>query len=111
MKVNPIYFYTLKGVKIMNEEMNKYEELENEEIEEVGTNEEPETSRGGIVGKLIVGAVAVAAGAGALLYKNRDKLEKHRIHKLEKKGYIITKASDFVVEDKTVVSLEDEEEK
>ena len=95
----------------MNEEMNKYEELENEETEEVEADEELENSGNRIVRGLVVVAVAVAAGIGGLLYKNRDKLEKRQIHKLEKKGYIITKASDFVVEDKTVVSLEDEEEK
>lgn len=60
---------------------------ENEVYDEV-----PEESSNGVLGKIILGVSAMAAvGVGALVYKNRDKIEKRRIAKLEKKGYIITK--------------------
>lgn len=79
----------------MNEEMINYEV--NEEVEAIEvSNEEPETSNNGIVGKVIVGAVVgVVAGAAALIYKNRHKIEEKRkqkrIHKLEQEGYVIYK--------------------
>ena len=72
----------------MNEEMVTYEERENTEMEVYNDHE---TSGGGILGKVLVGAGIVAAGAAALIYKNRDKLEARRIRKLEAKGYVITK--------------------
>ena len=51
---------------------------------------EPETSGGGVLGKVIVGAVVAGVGAlGVLAYKNRNKIEERRIKKLEKKGYVV----------------------
>lgn len=87
----------LKGDSIMNEETkNEIMELDNDTEMEV-YDMEPEDSGSGILGKVLIGAGVLAAGAVALAYKNRDKLEERRIKKLEKKGYIITKAE--VVED------------
>lgn len=57
-------------------------------------NERSEESGDG-VSLLVVGAVMiVAAGVGAigaLLYKNRAKLEERKIKRWEKKGYVIYK--------------------
>lgn len=80
----------------MNEEMMTTME-ETEEIEHLGTYEvihEPESSNGGLIGKLVIGAAIVGAGAAALIYKNRAKLEQKRIQKLEKKGYVIYKPEE-----------------
>lgn len=79
----------------MNEEMMNLEEMENTEVIEL--DDELETSNGGILGKIVVGTVIAAVGAGAaLLYKNRGKLDEHRIKKLEKKGYAVYKIDDTV---------------
>lgn len=77
----------------MNEEMTNLEEMENVEIIEL--DEEPETSGGGILGKIVVGTVVAAVGVGAaLLYKNKGKLDERRIKKLEKRGYVVYKTDD-----------------
>lgn len=65
---------------------------ENEIVEEEDVCEAQEDSGSGILGKIVIGlGVAAAAGIGALVYKNRDKIEARRIARLEKKGYVITK--------------------
>lgn len=91
----------------MDEELNNnYEEME--DIEAVEVDEETETSRNGIVGKLIVGAVvAVAAGAGALIYKNRAKLREIQIRNLEKKGYIVSRPDEDACVDDNVEYVDD----
>lgn len=85
----------------MNEEMMTYEELdvvENTEVED--TYVEP-VSNGGIsaVGAFVGGTlVAGAVGGAAWLWnKTKAKREELAVKKLEKKGYIITKAE--IVED------------
>lgn len=78
----------------MNEEMVT---IENAEVVEV--YEEAEKAGSGIIGKVILGLVAVGIGAGALVYKNRDKIEERRIRKLEKKGYVISRPEQNDVAD------------
>lgn len=75
------------------EENITFEEVKNEELEEV-TSEEPEESLDGFIGKIICGSAIALAGIGALLYKNRAKLEERKIEKLRKKGYVIYKADE-----------------
>lgn len=70
---------------------------ENEVYDEV-----PEESNNRTLGKIILGVgVIAAAGVGMLVYKNRDKIEKRRIAKLEKNGYIVTKLEDEVFAEET----------
>ena len=72
------------------------EEIKNTEaIEEVmeETNAMPEFdgSNKNLVGVIIgLGSVGIAA-AVALAIKHRDKIDEWRVHKLEKKGYTVTK--------------------
>lgn len=76
--------------EIRNENVNDIEEIE--EVEAI-----PEGS--GVVGvaAAIVGAViAVGAGIGALIYKNRDKIDERRINILRKKGYTVYKDENVV---------------
>lgn len=74
---------------------NEIMEMQNEEVMEV--YEEPEETTGnGLLGKIVAGAVVVAIGAGALIYKNRNKLEERRIKKLEKKGYVIMTTDEYM---------------
>lgn len=50
----------------------------------------PEERRGnGILGKVLIGAGIVTAGAVAIYLKNKKKIEERRIEKLRKKGYVI----------------------
>lgn len=76
----------------MNEEIMKDEIMDETVIDE--STEPCEESSDGI-SLLAVGAVMiVAAGVGAigaLLYKNRAKLEERKIKRWEKKGYVIYK--------------------
>lgn len=69
----------------------------NEVTEEVMTNVEvPEIQEGKGIGTIVVGiGLAAAAGVGAWLYKNRNKLEERKIKRLEKKGYIVVKSEDL----------------
>ena len=91
----------------MNEEIMENEIVETEDME---TYEEPETVSKGHFGKIAVGAaVAVGLGVAALLYKNRDKLEKRRIEKLRKKGWIIEWPENSECDDDTCCVYEPEE--
>ena len=81
----------------------------NENVEENETlDETPEEMDEIDVKKIVFGLGAiVVAGVGAIAYKNRGKLEKWMIKKLEKKGYQVTKlevidaeVEDVPVEDK-----------
>ena len=75
----------------------------NENVEENETLDETPEEMGEIdVKKIVFGLGAiVVAGVGAIVYKNRGKLEKWMIKKLEKKGYQVTKLKviDAEVED------------
>lgn len=91
----------------MNEEMyNTYEEPEN--TEEIEVYEKPETPSHSILGKVVAGALVVAVGAGALIYKNRAKLEQRRIEKLRKKGYVVYKTEVTVDPEEFVSDDEDD---
>lgn len=91
----------------MNEELKVMEEIETYETTDmvpVEYNEESESTGNGIVGKIAIGVVAAAAGAGAFVwYKTKAKREERAIRKLEKKGYVISKV---VAESKTVDETE-----
>lgn len=86
----------------MSEEM-KVEEMElvtnaNEEV--LDTYEDSEVLGGGVLGKVLVGALITGAGLGAAyLCKNRGKLDEWRIKKLEKKGYQVYKADEVYEDD------------
>ena len=86
------------------------EEIMNNEVmnETMEMAMEPVANTGGF-GKFVAGAVVVLAGVGgALLYKNRNKLEERRIKKLEKKGYIIRKIENGeLVNEDPVEAFED----
>lgn len=85
--------------EIRNENVNDIEEIE--EVEAA-----PEGSGVVEVAAIIVGAVvAVGAGVGALVYKNRGKIDEWRINRLRKKGYVISK-----IEEAEYVEDEDSDE-
>ena len=91
----------------MNEEMYNTDE-EPENTEEIEVYEEPETRSHSILGKVVAGALVVAVGAGALIYKNRAKLEQRRIEKLRKKGYVVYKTE--VMDDPEEFVSDDEDD-
>lgn len=76
------------------------EEMNNNEVmieETVDACENSDTQNYGLIGKILVGVIGLTvAGAGALAYKNRDRLEKRRIEKLKKKGYVVYKSDDML---------------
>lgn len=75
------------------------EEIRNENVNDIEEIEEIETEGSGMVGAAaaIIGAVvAVGAGIGALIYKNRDKIDERRINILRKKGYTVYKDENVV---------------
>lgn len=76
------------------------EEMNNNEVmieETVDACENSNTQNYGLIGKILVGVIGLTvAGAGALAYKNRDRLEKRRIEKLKKKGYVVYKSDDML---------------
>ena len=81
----------------MNEEIMTV--VENEEVEAVVVDEEPEKSGKGFAGVVIAG-LAIAGGAVAYAWhktkgKREDKREARAIRKLEAKGYVISKAEAY----------------
>lgn len=91
--------------EIMNEEITTVEETN-----VVVPDEVQESTDGGIVTKLVIGAVG-AATAAAALYKNRHKIiewrDNRHIKALEKKGYTIYKTD---TEDEVIDVTEEFEE-
>lgn len=74
------------------EEMNMVNEMENV-VKVIEECDPMENSGGNVLVKFVVGlGLTVIGVGGAIIYKNRDKLEARQIKKLEKKGYIVRKA-------------------
>ena len=72
------------------EEIKNTEAIE-EVMEETDAMPEFDGSNKNLVGVIIgLGSVGIAA-AVALVIKHRDKIDEWRVHKLEKKGYTVTK--------------------
>lgn len=72
------------------EEIKNTEAIE-EAMEKTDVMSEFDGSNMNIVGVIIgLGSVGIAA-AVALAIKHRDKIDEWRVHKLEKKGYTVTK--------------------
>ena len=72
------------------EEIKNTEAIE-EAMEKTDVMSEFDGSNMNLVGVIIgLGSVGIAA-AVALAIKHRDKIDEWRIHKLEKKGYTVTK--------------------
>ncbi len=80
-----------------------------EAVDEVVTYNGPDGSNGvgGVVPLVGIALLAVGGAVGALIYKNRAKIEERRIEKLRKKGYVITKVD--VIDEDDSVSEEDED--
>ena len=78
----------------MNEEI-KNENMELIEVEPQDMEDtivESEESGSGVLGKLVLGGVLLAAAGGGLAFlrkKNKDKIEERRIKQLEKAGYTV----------------------
>ena len=80
------------------EEIKNTEAIE-EAIEKTDVMPEFDGSNKNLVGVIIgLGSVGIAT-AVALAIKHRDKIDEWRIHKLEKKGYTVTKPIVVEVED------------
>lgn len=80
------------------EEIKNTEAIE-EAMEETDAMPEFDGSNKNLVGVIIgLGSVGIAA-AVALAIKHRDKIDEWRIHKLEKKGYTVTKPIVVEVEE------------
>ena len=87
------------------EEIKNTEAIE-EVMEETDAMPEFDGSNKNLVGVIIgLGSVGIAA-AVALAIKHRDKIDEWRIHKLEKKGYTVTKPIVVEVEE----DIEEEQE-
>ena len=72
------------------EEIKNTEAIE-EVMEETDAMPEFDGSNKNLVGVIIgLGSVGIAA-AVAMVIKHRDKIDEWRVHKLEKKGYTVTK--------------------
>lgn len=85
-----------------NEEMVMHDEIETKEdvVNYDNFDYEEEKGSSGIAGAVVKGILAAAVvGGGALIYKNRQKLEERKIKKLEKKGYVIYKPTEVVDEE------------
>lgn len=80
-----------------------------EAVDEVVTYNGPDGSNGvgGVVPLVGIALLAVGGAVGALIYKNRSKIEERQIEKLRKKGYVITKVD--VIDEDDSVSEEDED--
>ena len=86
----------------------KFNENDINEVDEVMMSQEDSNDSG--IGKLVFGiGVLAVAGIGALVYKNREKIEKMRIAKLEKKGYVIYRPEEVEQELASDEETEDEE--
>ena len=75
--------------EIKNENMDLIE-VEPQDMED--TIVESEESGSGVLGKLVLGGVLLAAAGGGLAFlrkKNKDKIEERRIKQLEKAGYVV----------------------
>lgn len=72
---------------------------------------EPEEESGIGLGKLVLGTALVAGGIGVLYYKFRDKIEKRRVDKLIKKGYVVIEPvdEDIVIDAEDVDDIEEPE--
>lgn len=71
---------------------------------------EPEEESGIGLGKLALGTALVAGGIGVLCYKFRDKIEKRRVEKLRKKGYVVLEPEEDIIEAEVVDDFDDFEE-
>lgn len=95
---------------IMNENLNEIEEV-NEELDFI--NEESETN--GIVRVAALIGTVVTGTAIGLVVKNRkkitDKIDEHRVKKLQKKGYEIYEPVVEAVEEEINESETEEESK
>ena len=80
------------------EEIKNTEAIE-EAMEKTDVMPEFDGSNKNLVGAIIgLGSVGIAA-AVALAIKHRDKIDEWRVHKLEKKGYTVTKPIVVEVEE------------
>ena len=87
------------------EEIKNTEAIE-EAMEKTDVMPEFDGSNKDLVGVIIgLGSVGIAA-AVALAIKHRDKIDEWRIHKLEKKGYTVTKPIVVEVENDIEEELE-----
>ena len=87
------------------EEIKNTEAIE-EAMEKTDVMSEFDGSNMNLVGVIIgLGSVGIAA-AVALAIKHRDKIDEWRVHKLEKKGYTVTKPIVVEVEE----DIEEEQE-
>ena len=87
------------------EEIKNTEAIE-EVMEETDVMPEFDGSNKNLIGVIIgLGSVGIAA-AVALAIKHRDKIDEWRIHKLEKKGYTVTKPIVVEVENDIEEELE-----
>ena len=95
--------------EIKNENMDLIE-VEPQDMED--TIVESEES-GGILGKLVLGGVLLAAAGGGLAFlrkKNKDKILNQRIKQLEKAGYVVITPEPVASndEDEDVVEVSEE---
>ena len=87
------------------EEIKNTEAIE-EAMEKTDVMPEFDGSNKNLIGVIIgLGSVGIAA-AVALAIKHRDKIDEWRIHKLEKKGYTVTKPIVVEVENDIEEELE-----
>lgn len=87
------------------EEIKNTEAIE-EAMEKTDVMPEFDGSNKNLVGVIIgLGSVGIAA-AVALAIKHRDKIDEWRVHKLEKKGYTVTKPIVVEVENDIEEKLE-----
>lgn len=86
------------------------EATENTEVEVYDDQEIQESEGSGILKKIIIGGLV--GGAAIAIIKNRkkiaDKIEKRRIRKLEKAGYVISLPGEDVDDDREDESYESE---
>lgn len=101
--------------------MSKNNEVkETEVIEEINDSMEPEVyemepeEESGIgLGKIAIGTALVVGGIGLLCYKFRDKIDEHRVKKLEKKGYTVIQPEtydDEFIDSEIIDNIENHEE-